>query len=535
MFLEIRAEIFLISLICYPVLLLYNNQRIWELLKKIPLWLISFNLGLLFYKLFFIPRIFSRGGDFGIWILGMAKSNTIEQILFSPRSPVYFFIIKLFSKIFGGIDYNFIANFNIILSFINVFSIFLLVWILFKDKIIAIIASLFYAISPIIFVLSQTEDYTNLAIFFSIQALLFAAIYIYKKRISFLWLALAASILAIGSRPEYIVFAVLFILFLWLFVKKTTRHYLIVVYILFILPLGIIALGHFINNAPMEFPIHGQVIRSDHLISDLITSHYNIFVGNLFKNLSALLNLYTLMGLFLAMAVLIIFFKIYKEYKQEILFFILYLLIFFLYYAILHNEGMYYDYRYIASLVIPIVILAAVGTKSLFVFKPKLTLLLLISIVSFSLYATFPNLENKFNFYYYDYYVPNNEIYEEYLIWRAHRDEIDLQEDVNFIANGNRTFFFSAFPIKEKNICCVSTKNELINKIRNSRSDRTIYVSQGIWGFGSLRPSYYEVIEANEFEKTIKELLTLDKEIFSYYIEEHHVFLYKMSVKESTN
>lgn len=541
MFLKIQAIIISLSLVSYIFLLFYHSKLIGRLFRKIPLWLIGFNFGLLFYKIFLIPHFFSSRGDFGIWILGtMARQGNLINNLQDWKSPTYSFILKLFSKLFGGIDFNFVVNFNIILSFISIFCIFLLTWFLFKDKLIASIASLFYAISPIIFIFSLNEDYSNPAIFFSIQALLFAVIYVYKKRISFLWLAIAASILAIGCRPGYIIFAIIFILFLWLLAKKFLGHRLwlyTISYILLVFP-RFVAVYLFFNNTVNDTSIHGsQPISPEHTFIDTFSVHSNLFIDNLSRNLLMLLDFKTLMGIFFLLIILIFISPAFKKYKKPILFFAFYCLFFFLLYSFFHDEGVV-RYKYLSSLVFPVAVLAAVGLRQLRIVMPKLPFSLLIILIAFySFYATSFIVDNKFGFSRYGLDSRSFTLYKEYMEYRSLKDDLREEEDnAIFIANGKRTFLYSAIPIEGDKIYIAYSKKQLEKLIKKIEPEKTIYVSQGMCGFGEFQFGYPYVIKDIEFEKIIKKSLNLNKVMFSYYnIDKHHVFLYKMSVKESSD
>ena len=167
-------------------------------------------------------------------------------------------------------------------------------------------------------------------------------------------------------------------------------------------------------------------------------------------------------------------------------------------------------------------------------------------IIIFSLYTTSPIAKNKFGFHHYSNPISNNrESYKEFVMFRALKYkrsaneifdrrrpyDIDLGDNSIFITNGNRTFLFSALPVKEKNIYCVYSKRDLLEAIGRIKPDNLIYVSQGIWGFCKFSPDNYTAMEPEEFENELTKLLILEKEVFSYYSGEHHVFLYKMLAK----
>jgi len=557
---NLQAVILLTSFIVYLGLLVFNGREIFKLIKSAPFWLAMVNLGILIYKIFSISHIFSSRGDYGVWILGGAKIETLWSALRSTDAALYSFLIKLFSSVFHGISFNFMVNFDIWLSFINCFAIFVLVYSLFKDKTTASLAAFFYIISPIIFVFSLTEDFTNLAIFFSIQAICFLAIYFSNKNIHFLFLAIASSILAACSRPEYGIFAVLFIIFLLMFnnvLSKNKLYSILLLYLLLIFPRFIQTFFALMARTERgDAPINGALVNSSDNFFIILYKHLFVFRNNLDGGIHRLLEPHTLMGIFIAFFIIIFFIKKYRErFKKQLFFFGLYVIIFFVYYLYFHNEGFSTGYKYFSSLVFPVAVLAAAGGSALHSFLPTISKLILLLIFSYSMLAVSPAMKNKYDFAQYYSRNANSKIFNtapsantapdvEYKLFLENRKKINVDEGL-FIVNAQLSIAHSALPIREKNIISapVGEKkwSDFIKKLSKRDTGKPIYISQGARAFafqspiinGAFSQSCYILVDPLVFEKMIEEYFNIDEKIFSFYTKgSEHIFLYKISLKK---
>ncbi len=529
--------VYSLSFSVFFVLLVYNLRVIWELFKKIPRSLIFFNLAILAYKLFGLPHTFSHRGDFGAHQLWLAKSIPLAGL--TQVGFVYSAVIKFFSFIFNGINFDFVVNLNIFLAFFDVFFIYLFIWILFEDKIVAFFSSVFFAICPVVFIYSLTEDYTNLALFFSFFALFLAAAFLRSPNKGGLFLlAVVVSFLAIGARPEYIIFALIFLVFGIMFIAQVIRNKIffyscLFLYGMFLLPLFLMALEKFALGIRLDdLFMHRYHIRENYFLQDIFLSHFKIFFLNLRQNIEAILKLDTFMGIFLLLAAVAVW-RSWKEYKKQILFFLFYFLAFFFYYAILHNEGFFNSYKYLASLVFPLVVLAAVGARYIFSFCPKLTIAIVVIFSVFSLYSIYLGPAKGFHFYhYFNSSSPvDAAVYKEYLLLKKQQAEFRATGDALFISNGRSTLLFSAVFVDDYKIKSINGEDGLLWVLGGASSSTVIYVSQSIWGFGSRATGAGNIIKPEKFEELIKKYLNIEKEIFSFFADGHKVFLYKTLLK----
>jgi len=578
LFLIFSGLVFLSSILIYLVLTVIKFKTIIKAFKGIPIWFIFINLAVLAYKLFVIPSIITRN-NFGVWILGMAKSETIWTSLLNQRAPVYFFIIKICSFLFDGISFIFISNFNIVLSFLTAFFVYYIIYILLKDKLVACISALFYILASPIFIYSMTEGYTNPALFFAIQALFFIVLYISKKDYSFLLMGIASSYLAVGSRPEYIIFDLIFLVFLYLFVSNINlKHYLI--YLILFLPKFFIALNMYLENITEDEFLIGKTFVYHNLVDyiyKIFVYRWHSFINNFYENFLAIINPFSLMGIFLFFALFFIikWKKSKPEWKKVYLFFLFYYFIFFFYYSFLHMDGIK-TCKYISSMVLPIAILASIGLRMILGFKKKIGYYFILFIfIFYSLWIgnpiTYSKISKSKAFYFFNnrafmgrYLDPDKISIREWnkytsltignrydsLINRASliniinrsnikdnsklngENNINLSDKNVFISNGIRNFLYS-ISIDEK-IHTPLSLHELKSILMKVEKNENIYIAQSVLGFDSENSnnfSHFKAINPVEFEKYIKEKLFLEEELISYYDNEHHVFLYKMRKK----
>lgn len=549
----LSASIFFVVLLATIFLISYRMKDILSFFRKIPLWLVIFNFCLLVYKIFFIPGIFCSRNDFGVWILGMAKSPDLLHTLMHPRAPVYFFVIDFFGSIFDGVTFDFISAFNTFLLFLGGFYVFFIVFVLFKNKIIASISSVLYLVAPTLFIFSLTEDYTNPAIFFSLQALFFASLYKYKGYGSYIWLAIFSALLATGSRPEYIIFIPLFIFFLWLLVDNVKRRHYISL-ILLSLPKLLVAIEMYTDKG---YLIHGNIYSSSNLtmLKAIKYNFFNNLIGGYPADLHALFNFWTLMGVFIIFGVIGIIYVIScrKEYFKPILFFIVFILAFIFYYCFFHGEGLSAGLKYITSLVFPLVVLASLGIYMIYQKFEYIGLGILTLLAIYSLYITSPHIHNStfpqvskiYNEHQLKHYFHNpshimkeRRQYEKlsykdrYDFHKENKDvDIDLTKNNVFLTNGRRSYLNVA-PINNKiiTISRESSLDRIIRSLQNFSGD--IYVAQGALGFmqsNKVGIDGFNAVRPEQFEKEILENFNLKEKLISYYENKHHVFLYKVS------
>jgi hypothetical protein len=77
---------------------------------------------------------------------------------------------------------------------------------------------------------------------------------------------------------------------------------------------------------------------------------------------------------------------------------------------------------------------------------------------------------------------------------------------------------------------------EDLKKIRKQiPSEATIYISQSELGFTSHQIDRYSAINPSTFEEEVKKYFIIEEEFISYQVNDHHVFLYKVKIKEDND
>lgn len=549
----ILALLFGTSFLIVIVFWLLKAKSCWKLLKKTPFWFLFLNAGLLLYKLFLTEHYFTSRREFGMWILSLAKMPPWRDILTHHRAPVNFAITKFFSGLFQGVGYEFMVGLHAIFAFVNAICIYWIGRIFFQNKKIGIISSIFYLSSFSIFSFSLTVDYTNTAIFFAIQAIFFGALYYQKRNLIFLIPGIAASILAIGARPEYIIFGFIFFVFLAFFAVER-KKIILSTYSLLLLPKIIDSFHVFIQETSNDPYMHGETYTTPNILQRsfaMLSGHFQIFISNLGQNLGTLLNFFTLTGVFSLLflfGVLLYAINNFRKkeslkHKKPILFFALYLLILFFFYSLFHAEGLFNGFKYISSLIPPLVVLAAIATVKLNKLIPLSDIfipgIIFAYFLAFLLIPTTKGMPlNPPSLYLIKESTPQKTEYEKYrslsyknrpykFFYNKNAD-IETGESNYFISNSLRTMLYT-MPFNKK-VHHIQSKRELEDSIKRINPGSTIYISQGEVGFkqSGYHVDGFKAMDPKKFEKEILKQLQLEEKLISYYLKDLHVYLYKM-------
>lgn len=527
----IQGLIFFNALILFPVLVAMAYKKIWSIVKEIPTWLVLGNLFLLIYKIT-LPLVNSSRSDYGAWIIGMARQGGFIDAILSNRSPVYFFIIKIYSFLVSGASYELVVYLNIFFSFVSIFCVYLIVKYLF-NKDTAVFATAFYALSPINFVFSLNEDYSNPAVFFAVLTFFFATVYIKKEHTIFLIISVLTALMSIGSRPEYIIFFVLYLLYILWFAPMSRNQKIMfgIIFVLLILPWGVIKVENYSSSITYDPWIHSGFAGEDQSLFRTIMDHSQIFMKNFVLNIRAIFKIKTLMGVYLLFVPFVLYSKDFKKYYKYLVYFFVYYILIFFYYAYLHNEGLYESYKYIISLIFPLVVLSAFGLSALYAknkLLPSAVLILLCLYVPF-IVSPLGNKYIKLNRF--DYSDRIQEFDVEYELFKKSLKSLDERNAI-FIPNGGITYFYSATTINDNKIFPVYDKNDLLKVLKDNSNADNIYISQGTWGFGDYKPDYYEA-EVGWFWDEMLKYLDIKEELISFEGSgKNKVFLYKTGFKD---
>lgn len=510
----------------------------------------------LIWGLFFVPKTFSGRGDFGVWLMSYANSSW-EDLLANTRAPVYFWRTRIFAEIFDGINYDLIVSLNFINFFISVFLVYILVNNLTKNKKAAYASSFFYLFSPVIFTFSLTEDYALLALFFTLLSLFFLSIKIDTADDHFLIAAMGAALLAAGSRIDYIFFPYIFIIFYLLFIKEKSWkiHFgRLFLFLLAIIPRTISSVGMYFEDAQHDIALHGKVYEYSGNIFSYMTTVFlgasEFFSDNLETGIDVIVNFRDLTAVFFFLGLISLFFAIIKKGKnRKVIFFFSGMMIFsFFYYTYFHAVAGIGAYRYMITLLTPLIIVAGIGygtilEKKPFLFYLGLQLLILFSVITLLFPLRFQNhtnlipdynLRQQITFNYpevvREYHLYKQLSYENKLSKYFHKkDTFDIsrgKEKTYFIINGERSFLHS-MPIHGKFIP-VWEIDDLYTIEKHIDPNDKIYINQPEIGFTSSYVDGITLSSSDEFREKILELFTIKREIISYDVNGHHAFLYEV-------
>lgn len=563
---QISGITLILSLIFLFFAILCRIKIIINYFKKIPKSLIGINLGLALWGLFFIPKNFSSRDDFGVWFFSESKLPAWGRLLSNIRAPVYYWRTKLLNELFGGVSYEVIANLNFISFIMGSFLIYILVKNIIQNNKAAYAASLFFIINPILFTFNLTEDYAILALFFALLALFFASIQIDSGDNLFLILAMSSALLAAGARIEYIFFPFLLILFYFLFIfkKQNNNKFNLVGLLLFF----ILMVPRIISTMSMYFGDMGTDPGLNKTITTykgdpikyffkILKSNYGYFGQNLKEAIGLLTNPYDLTLLFFILGLTSLFLlrkKRNAKLKKAIIFFLSSFFFLILFYNYLHTEVGMDAYRYMITIFTPLIISAGIGFGVFLKNKPIIFYfgLHLIFIFSF-ITCIFPlavkdntNLmidthlkaSTKYN------YEDTRREYNKYkkLTYENKITNLLNVKDLNvttgektyFITNGTRNLLL-AMPINGS-FLPMNTKEDIANLLqrlneKNISSKDKIYISQSEMGFTSNQIDNYAHVNPEVFEKEMKDIFNIKREIISYNENDHHAFLYEVTKK----
>lgn len=534
-------------------------------LKEIPGSLIGLHLFFLVWGLFMVVKNFSRG-EFGVWLMSTTNMNTFSSLLSTVRTPVYHFRSKILAEIFGGISYEFISNVNFIGFIIASLLIYRIVFNLVKNKQSAYAASIFFLTSPVMFTFSLIEDYALLALFFMIVSLFFISMSIKEEDSFYVLPAMATALLSAGSRVEYIIFPYLFILlFLILSNRKDLKKNILLAsgFGLLVIPRTISTVSMYFLDAQQDVALHGTTYEYTGnpitYIMTVIRGSANFFIENMQDSFRILTNPRDLTLLFLILSIMGFFVVLKKEsrrIRRVYAFFIFQFIVLVLYYSYFHAVNGIRAYRYLITIITPLMITAGISfglltAKRKSVFFGGLQILLIFSFITVLFPLSFRQHSNLIldrrldHFINSDFeqvrreYYAHKELSYENRVSSIFNDDFDIKggSDSYFIINGERSLLHS-MPI-DGNFIGVSDIERISELADHIPKEANIYASQSEMGFTSHRIDGYSNISVDpkKFEDHILDNFIVEKKIISYEIEDrydidhHHAFLFKLKHK----
>ncbi|MEW6201970.1 MAG: hypothetical protein AB1546_08340, partial [bacterium] len=176
-----------------------------------------------------------------VWNLILQQMIHGEKELYYPFRPHGHSLIIKTGGFFTPLTINTAINVNIFASTMIIFVVFLLSNVLFAREWLSILCALFTAVNPIFGLFSLSADYSISALFYSLTADLFIAAYLRRGVRLFLLTGLVSLVLAMQSRPEYIMYPLVVLAYLFVMARREENGFLTPSLLIFLL-----AVPHFL-------------------------------------------------------------------------------------------------------------------------------------------------------------------------------------------------------------------------------------------------------------------------------------------------
>ena len=176
---------------------------------------------LFIHRYIILPQHFTYVDEF--WYMNVAKDILIDKNIYNyPKSIGWPFLITLSFLFFKIDNYTalYLCSFLGSLIFINIF---LLTFIIFKDKILSYMTAILTVFLPPKFFWSSTVETHIPSLFFITVSMLFSFIYYEKKKISLLWLSLLGWAYCVQIRPESFLYFILFGIGVFIFCRDKIK------------------------------------------------------------------------------------------------------------------------------------------------------------------------------------------------------------------------------------------------------------------------------------------------------------------------
>lgn len=511
------------------IFLIISYKDIWKNLR-----IFSFRI-ILFLFLIFLLGLFLRLNFFylktGTDVMGMHLLYMLRDFhftFFPFGKTAWVFMHKIFS-LFTGTTLKGIFLPNIIFGSLTSVIIFVLTYLLFKRKMIAIVSTLLFAFSPIFLRISSTVSYTATAIFFSVLTFLFILLYISNlSNKKFFMIALLLLYITIQTRTEYIFLIPIFFLTLLTFSTKKDNNNLknlLCLFLIFLVPYLLSMFIYYYYFTIDDLYVQGTSIDKENLINSLIQNWIRIGKENFFKNLEILISGKEILQLNIFFSVIGTIICL-KKWKKQFIFLGSYFLIFFFAYTFLHSGGFFQyggDYKYIPTLLPPIVILSSVGIFSIYQkLERKVKFLGLIFLLGILL------LYGKFSLdkITIDITLANSELSPRTKEFRFFENRsLDVNTNCKVLMNGWTGIFPFYYDFKE-NPMVIKNLSHLEIKLENLNNESCYYFYQGYYTkeedkkLGTSR-----IYDTERMINLLKE--NNFKQLFSYKIDKVDILLYE--------
>ncbi|MDE0553003.1 MAG: glycosyltransferase family 39 protein [Candidatus Poribacteria bacterium] len=473
------------------------------------------------YRMFLIEHVGLRV-ELGDWFIESAEEISIFKynMIKSTKSMGLPIILSILFRFCDPTLTN-LSHFNIIIGTLSILLIFSLAYLLLDNENIALISSLFLALSPLHIVESVGPEYSIAAIFFTLLTLNLLVMFIDNERWIFLLMSILTLIITVVTRGEYIIVVILSFLAL-LFMSKKKYHWsiypIICLFFLLLLPyliwlMHIYLSGFWLDNPNLHYSgtIFSKIIQVT--FSDLLQ---NIFIPFYRDDILSFNFILFETGVILGL----------NKHKRPVLFISAYYLLFFIAANTGHvSEGLGAAFKYYLNLVPAICLLAATGVyEGLRLFSKKMIRISVASLLIVFFFLQFfkgigaARYDNDGGYAYHK--------HQEILALKAHVSEID--RTAYFILSGV-SIIDSALGIKNSNIIDIQNMEQL--KALSLKPEGLYYFYSGYFFKAIDKSEGWHRIESKHIQERLMQDYEL-KEIFRTNINAKEVFLYQLNYIE---
>jgi len=225
------------------LLFVFNLETFFKLFKRIS------RKSLLVLLLIFILAIqlrlnYKSCESNTLWEYVLDSSRIIEGKPTSIDHPEGYSLLLSLLSLFKDLDYNKILYFNVFLSSLTVLPIFLITYLLVKDKSTSLVSSLIYAILPASIITTSWIVPETISLFFVSFSFFLLLVSLKVKRKELILLTLLSLVFSISVRPENVMFIPVFLISYLLFLDDLNKLKLpLIVFSVFMLQFLHIFLG----------------------------------------------------------------------------------------------------------------------------------------------------------------------------------------------------------------------------------------------------------------------------------------------------
>lgn len=265
---------------------------------------------------------------------------------------------------------------------------------LFRNKKVGIYSATLWALCPLYLLISCTESYTAPALFFTILTFLFFFKFHNHSKIDYLLASLCFLGVAIKMRPEYVFLLPMYFITLWIYSKNSTsfqktdkkqifysrlKSYgkangtklMILLFLLIITPYFVVLINNY-SDLTWDTKLHGKKMDNSKWYTEYPSNYLSLAKENIKPNFRLLISntRFLLVITRLLFAIGLLFLVWNKE--KSVLFLLIFSSIVFVMYTSMHGEKLNMSaFKYLPSLLIPLILGAGYGLYQIKKMIPK--------------------------------------------------------------------------------------------------------------------------------------------------------------------